>query len=113
MEQSTEIEQQDQVPDLEGNLCQPCEKVYATQEEMDIAIQAEFDAELSKHYNPADDTDDEIGTLIKIKRLTETYITLFKKNVKMTPKALSIIGCCESFILKVKDRKRDVCPSRR
>ena len=86
-----------------------CERVFSTKEEMDITIQAEFDAELLTHYNEEYDTDDETGTLIKIKRLTETYVTLFKKNVKLTPKSQSIIEHCEAFIVKVKDRIREVC----
>jgi hypothetical protein len=90
-------------------LCTPCERVFSTKEEMDTTIQAEFDAELLTHYNEEYDTDDETGTLIKIKRLTETYVTLFKKNVKHTPKSQSIIEHCEAFIARVKDRIRDVC----
>jgi len=85
------------------------ERVFATREEMDATIQAEFDEELSKNYKPEDDTNDEIGTLIKIRRLTETYVTLFKKNVHPTPKARSIVEHCETFILKVKGRIREVC----
>ena len=110
--------------DLESGrpICEPCninsfaeesegllERVFATREEMDATIQAEFDEELSKNYKEEDDTNDEIGTLIKIRRLTQTYVTLFKKNVQPTPKARSIVEHCESFILKVKGRIREVC----
>ena len=86
-----------------------CERVFSTREEMDTTIQSEFDAELLTHYNEEYDTDDETGTLIKIKQLTETYVTLLKKNVKLTPNAQSIIEPCEAFIVRVMDRIREVC----
>lgn len=99
----------DTIADDNTELCPPCERVFATKEEMDVIIQAEFDAELMSRYNAEYDTDDETGTLIKIKRLTETYVTLFKKNVKLTPKAQTIIDHCEAFIQKVSERIREVC----
>jgi hypothetical protein len=86
-----------------------CERVFSTRGEMDTTIQSEFDAELLTHYNEEYDTDDETGTLIKIKQLTETYVTLLKKNVKLTPNAQSIIEPCEAFIVRVMDRIREVC----
>jgi hypothetical protein len=90
-------------------MCRPCERVFSSKEEMDATIQAEFDAELLTRYNAEYDTEDETGTLIKIRRLTETYVALFKKNVELTPKSQSIIDHCEAFIKRVKDRIREVC----
>lgn len=90
-------------------ICPPCERVFENNDEMYATIQAEFDAELLTRYNAEYDTEDETGTLIKIRKLTETYVALFKKNVVLTPKSQSIIDHCEEFILKVKDRIREVC----
>lgn len=93
----------------EQELCLPCERVFGSKEEMDAVCQAEFNAEMLTRYNPEYDTEDETGTLIKIRRLTESYVALFKKNVALTPKSQSIIDHCEAFILRVKDRIREVC----
>jgi len=92
-----------------STICPPCERVFDNKEEMYAIIQEEFNAELMTRYNAEYDTEDETGTLIKIRRLTETYVALFKKNVLLTPKTQSIIDHCEEFILKVKDRIREVC----
>jgi len=96
---------------LDGDviICPPCERVFENKEEMYAIIQEEFDAELLSRYKAEYDTEDETGTLIKIRKLTETYVALFKKNVALTPKAQSIVDHCEAFITKVKDRIREVC----
>ena len=95
--------------DISKFLCPPCERIFENKEEMYAIIQEEFDAELKSRYNAKYDTEDETGALIKIRKLTETYVALFKKNVALTPKTQSIVDHCESFILKVKDRIREVC----
>jgi hypothetical protein len=72
-------------------------------------IRREFMQELSKSYDPNNESDDEVGMLIKMKRLTETYATLFNKNVEKSPASQAIIEQCVLFIYKIKKRIREIC----
>ena len=79
-------------------------------ESINEIVRRDFVEELHKSYDPANEVGGELGKLIKIKRLSETYITLFSKNVEQTPAAISNIEQCKSFLLKVKARIREICP---
>jgi hypothetical protein len=79
------------------------------QSNMDEQFTREFNEELSKSYDPNNETDDEFGVLIKMKRLTETYVTLFSKNVESSPATEAIITQCLVFLLKIKSRIKQVC----
>ena len=78
-------------------------------EHINDIVNRDFAEELRKSYNPENETGDEVGRLIKMKRLTQTYVTLFNKNVELTPPALIIIGQCEQFISRIKNRIRELC----
>jgi hypothetical protein len=77
--------------------------------ELNANIRREFMQELSKSYDPNNESDDEVGMLIKMRRLTEAYATLFNKNVEHSPASQAIIEQCVLFIYKIKKRIRDIC----
>jgi hypothetical protein len=77
--------------------------------ELNANIRREFMQELSKSYDPNNESDDEIGMLIKMRRLTEAYATLFNKNVEHSPASQAIIEQCIMFIYKIKKRIREIC----
>jgi hypothetical protein len=79
------------------------------QENINDIVNRDFFEELRKSYNPVNETGDELGRLIKMKRLTETYITLINKNVEKTPQIKSVIEQCEHFVLKIKSNIRELC----
>ena len=85
-------------------LCKECDD-----NSLNNDIIREFNQELSKSYNPNYETEDEIGTLIKMKRLTETYVTLFDRNVESSNASQSIISQCLLFIIKIKLRIKQIC----
>jgi hypothetical protein len=91
-------------PKIDAILCKECDGDEAHNE-----IVREFNAELSKSFNPEYVTDDEVGMLIKIKRLTETYVTLFNRNVEQTQASQSIIAQCLVLIVRIKLRLREIC----
>jgi len=97
--------------DDEINFCKSCsiESLEGSDPVFNANIQKEFIKELSKSYDPNNESDDELGTLIKMKRLTETYSTLFYKNVSPTPASQAIIEQCNMFLLKIKQRIREIC----
>lgn len=91
-------------PKIDAILCKECDDDEAHNE-----IVREFNAELSKSFNPEYVTDDEVGMLIKIKRLTETYVTLFNRNVEQTQASQSIIAQCLILIFRIKLRIKEIC----
>lgn len=91
-------------PKIDAILCKECDD-----DEAHNVIVREFNAELSKSFNPDYVTDDEVGMLIKIKRLTETYVTLFNRNVEQTQASQSIIAQCLVLIVRIKLRLREIC----
>jgi len=95
----------------EINFCKSCsiESLEGSDPVFNANIQKEFIKELSKSYDPNNESDDELGTLIKMKRLTETYSTLFYKNVSPTPASQAIIEQCNMFLHKIKQRIREIC----
>lgn len=101
------------VTEDELNFCKSC-TIDPTLEgdeknELNANIRREFMQELSKSYDPNNESDDEIGMLIKMRRLTETYATLFNKNVEQSPASQAIIEQCIMFIYKIKKRIREIC----
>jgi len=78
-------------------------------ESINEIVRRDFVEELHKSYDPANEVGGELGKLIKMKRLTETYLTLFNKNVELTPNALTIIDQCKTFLLKIKANIRELC----
>ena len=99
------------VTEDELNFCKSC-TIDVTEDDSDGLnenIRREFMQELSKSYDPNNESDDEVGMLIKMKRLTETYATLFNKNVEKSPASQAIIEQCALFIYKIKKRIREIC----
>jgi len=78
-------------------------------ESVNEIVRRDFVEELHKSYDPANEVGGELGKLIKMKRLTETYLTLFNKNVELTPNALTIIDQCKTFVSKIKANIRELC----
>jgi len=72
------------------------ERVFSTKEEMNTHTvgMTEYDKEA------------ETDALLKIKRLTEMYVTLLKKTVNH---AHPIVDHCETFIINIKSRIREAC----
>jgi hypothetical protein len=101
------------VTEDELNFCKSCtiDPTFEGDEknELNANIRREFMQELSKSYDPNNESDDEVGMLIKMRRLTETYATLFNKNVEHSPASQAIIEQCILFIYKIKKRIRDIC----
>ena len=78
-------------------------------EHINDIVNRDFAEELRKSYNPDNETGGEVGRLIKMKRLTQTYVTLFNKNVEHTPTAAIVIKQCEEFIERIKNKIRELC----
>jgi hypothetical protein len=99
------------VTENELNFCKSCtiEPDGDDKDELNANIRREFMQELSKSYDPNNESDDEVGMLIKMKRLTETYAVLFNKNVEQSPASQAIIEQCALFIYKIKKRIREIC----
>lgn len=101
------------VTEDELNFCKSCTidptSTGDEKNELNANIRREFMQELSKSYDPNNESDDEVGMLIKMRRLTEAYATLFNKNVEHSPASQAIIDQCVLFIYKIKKRIREIC----